>query len=265
MNTDTPVGNYRIAGITRFPVKGLSGEALEAVSLTVGQTLPFDRAWAIENGPSGFETASPHHLPKTKFLVLMRNERLAQLDTRFDEATCSLTVLRNGKPVVTGNLDELTGRRILEQFFASFMEADLRGPPKILVGAGHSFSDVADKCVSIINQASCDDLTRVIGRPVDPARFRGNFVVTGLPAWAELGWVGQNIAIGSAKLEVFARIRRCAATNVDPRTAVRDMQIPKSLMGAFGHMDCGVYARVLKDGEVEKGSPIIVSPGPGRS
>lgn len=260
MNSDTLDGKYRIAGITRFPVKGLSGEALDAVALTAGQTLPFDRAWAIENGPSGFEAANPAHLPKTKFLVLMRNERLAQLDIRFDDATRLLTVMRNGKPVVTGNLDEPTGRYILEQFFASFMADDLRGPPKILAGAGHSFSDVADKCVSIINQASCDDLARVIGRPVAASRFRGNFLVTGLSPWAEFGWVGQKIQIGPARLEVFARIRRCAATNVDPRTAVRDMQIPKSLMGAFGHMDCGVYARVLEDGEVEKGATVVVSP-----
>lgn len=253
MNSDAPAS---IASISRYPVKGLAGEVLEAVRLTAGQTLPFDRTWAIENGPSGFDPASPAHLPKWKFLMLMRDERLALLDIRFDEAAKTLVILRNGKPVVSAALDEPTGRRVLEQFFAGFMESDLRGPPKLLAGAGHSFSDVPDKCVSIINQATCDDIARVIGRPVDPRRFRGNFVVEGAPAWAEFGWVGRRIRLGNARLEVFDRIQRCAATNVDPRTAARDMHIPKTLNCAFGHMDCGVYARVIEDGAAARGSSI---------
>ncbi|VAW13115.1 Flavodoxin reductases (ferredoxin-NADPH reductases) family 1 [hydrothermal vent metagenome] len=253
MNSATPV---HIASILRYPVKGLRGEALDKVKLTAGRTLPFDRAWAIENGPSGFDPASPGFLPKTKFLALVRDERLALLDIRFDEAAKMLVILRGGKPVVSGKLDEPTGRQVLEQFFASFMEADLRGPPKILAGPGHSFSDVPDKCVSIINRASCDDLARVVGRAIDPDRFRGNFVLEGLAPWAEFDWVGRRIRLGSAQVEVFARIQRCPATNVDPRTAARDMQIPKSLMDAFGHMDCGVYARVIEDGKAEPGSPV---------
>jgi len=256
MNSASPV---HIAGIFRYPVKGLCGEALDKVKLTAGQTLPYDRAWAIENGPSGFDPASPSYLTKTKFLILMRNERLALLDLRFDEASKTLVILRDGKQVVCAKLDEPTGRQVLTQFFASFMEADLRGPPKILASPGHSFSDVPDKCVSIINTASCNDLARVIGAPVDPDRFRGNFIVEGLAPWAEFSWVGQKIRLGSAKLEVYARIQRCAATNVDPRTAARDMQIPKTLMSAFGHMECGVYARVLEDGVVEKGSQVKIA------
>jgi len=257
MNSAPPV---QIASIFRYPVKGLRGEALDTVMLTAGQTLPYDRAWAIENGPSGFDPASPNFLPKTKFLALMRNERLALLEIRFDDTSKTLGILRDGKPVVSGRLDDTTGRQVLMQFFASFMEADLRGPPKILTAPGHSFSDVPDKCVSIINKASCDDIARVVGSAIDPDRFRGNFIVEGLTPWAEFAWVGQKIRLGDAKLEVFDRIQRCAATNVDPQTAARDMQIPKTLMGAFGHMDCGVYARVIEDGMVEKGSSIIISP-----
>ena len=32
---------------------------------------------------------------------------------------------------------------------------------------------------------------------------------------------------------------------VEPRTGIRDMEIPNTLMRAFGHMDCGVYAQVI--------------------
>ena len=246
----------RVTTICRYPVKGLSPEILKRVNLRCGQTLPHDREWAIENGSSGFDPTAPAHLPKSKFLMLMRNERLALLDIEFDEDSTSLTVLRDGKAVVTGKLDDLLGHRILEQFFAGFMEADLRGAPKILSCEGHSFSDVPDKCVSIINRATCDEIARVAGKPVDPARFRGNFIVDDLPAWGEFDWVGQQIQLGTAKLEVYARIRRCAATNVNLDTATRDLQLPKTLQNAFGHMDCGVYARVIEDGEVKTGSVV---------
>jgi uncharacterized protein YcbX len=49
----------QIASIYRYPVKGLSPEPLPRVALGVGQTLPADRRYAIENGPSGFDAAAP--------------------------------------------------------------------------------------------------------------------------------------------------------------------------------------------------------------
>ena len=42
----------RLESIYRYPVKGLSPEKLVGVRLEPGQTLPADRKYAIENGPS---------------------------------------------------------------------------------------------------------------------------------------------------------------------------------------------------------------------
>src|SRR4051794_28335798 len=49
----------KITGLYRYPVKGLSPEALEQVELSPGGTFPHDRRYAIENGPSGFDEAAP--------------------------------------------------------------------------------------------------------------------------------------------------------------------------------------------------------------
>ena len=49
----------QIQGIYRYPVKGLSPEPLARLRLATGQTLPADRAYAIENGPSGFDPSAP--------------------------------------------------------------------------------------------------------------------------------------------------------------------------------------------------------------
>jgi MOSC domain-containing protein YiiM len=57
---------------------------------------------------------------------------------------------------------------------------------------------------------------------------------------------------------VVKRIVRCAATNVDPETAARDLNIPQTLMRSYGHADCGVYAEVIADGEIAVGDEIMV-------
>ena len=143
-----------IKNIYRYPVKGLSPEPLERTTLTVGQTIPADRLYAIENGPSGFDPAAPAYLPKQRFLMLMRNERLARLKARFDPATHMLAIELAGAMVACGDLRTVAGREAIEHFFAEFCADELRGPPRVLHGNGHSFSDVARKVVSIINLAS---------------------------------------------------------------------------------------------------------------
>jgi uncharacterized protein YcbX len=61
-------------------------------------------------------------------------------------------------------------------------------------------------------------------------------------------------APGGVRLKVTKRIVRCAATNVDPGTGLRDLQIPKALMQAYGHADCGVYAEVVGGGTLAEAS-----------
>jgi uncharacterized protein YcbX len=248
-----------IKNIYRYPVKGLSPEPLERTTLTVGQTIPADRLFAIENGPSGFDSTAPAYFPKQRFLMLMRNERLARLDTRFDEASHMLDVREGGGAAARGDLRTAAGRRAIEDFFATFCADELRGPPKILHAPGHSFSDVSRKVVSIINLASVAAIETLVGAPVDPLRFRGNLYFEGWPAWGEFDQLGQALAVGGeARLRVVKRIERCAATNVEPGTGIRDMTIPHSLLRALGHADCGIYAEVIAGGPIAAGDPIEI-------
>jgi uncharacterized protein YcbX len=245
-----------IKGLYRYPVKGLSPQALARTSLAVDRTVPADRLYAIENGPTGFDPAAPAYFPKQRFLMLMRNERLAALKTGYDEASHTLTIQQGGKETVRGDLRTPEGRAAVERFFETYCADELRGPPKVLYGEGHSFSDVAKKVVSIINLASVAALEAAIGAPVDPLRFRANVYVGGWPAWHEFELLNREISAGSARLKVVKRIVRCAATNVDPQTGVRDLTIPQTLMQTFDHMDCGVYAEVIGAGEIAPGDTI---------
>jgi uncharacterized protein len=249
----------RIQAVYRYPVKGLSPEPGQQAWLTVGDTLPGDRLYAIENGPSRFDPALPRYQPKTHYLMLMRNERLATLKTCFDARSRTLVIAFEGREAVRGDLGTAHGRAAIERFFAGFCPDELRGPPRLLHAPGFSFSDVARKVVSIINLASVAALEDVIGAAIDPLRFRGNVYVTGWPAWRELDLVGQEIAIGSdARLKIVKRIVRCAATNVDPSTGLRDLAIPDALQRAYGHADCGIYAEVIAAGEVACGDQVSV-------
>jgi uncharacterized protein YcbX len=246
-----------IISIHRYPVKGLTPEPLAQVTLSAGETLPADRRYAIENGPSGFDPANPQYFPKIKFLMLMRNERLAALRTRYDDLSHVLTIGANGTEAVRGDLETPAGRAAIERYFAGHFAEELNGPPKILSADGHSFSDVAKKVVSIVNLASVAALEQVIGASVHPLRFRANLYVRGWPAWHEFSLLDHTLGIGDARLKVVKRIVRCAATNVDPETAARDLNIPQTLMQSFGHADCGVYAEVTTDGDIAVGDAIV--------
>ena len=246
----------QVSSLYRYPVKGLSPEPMQSVSLQPGQTVPFDRAYAIENGGGRFDPAAPRYLPKVNFLMLMRDERLASLQTRFDDATETLTVMRDGKQVARGQLTTPLGRQLIEQFLAAYMKAELRGAPKIVHAEGHSFSDVAAKCLHVVNLASVRELERAVGRPVDPLRFRANVYLDGLAPWSEFGWENKEIGLGPVRLAVFARTQRCEATNVDPATGTRDMAIPAQLTRAWGHQDFGIYAKVNAGGDVAVGDAV---------
>jgi uncharacterized protein YcbX len=246
----------RIRSIYRYPVKGLSAQPLERATLRPGHTLPADRLYAIENGPTGFDPAHPAYFPKQRFLMLMRNERLAALRTEYDEPSHTLTVGHEGREAVRGDLRTREGRQAIERFMAGYCADELRGPAKVLFGEGHSFSDVAKKVVSIINLASVAAIETVIGAPVDPVRFRANVYVDGWPAWHEFDLLGREITAGPARLKVLKRIVRCAATEVDPTTGIRDLQIPTTLQRAFHHGDCGIYAEVIEGGEIALGDTV---------
>jgi uncharacterized protein YcbX len=248
----------QIASIYRYPVKGLSPEPLPDVALAVGQTLPADRRYAIENGPSGFDPATPAWMAKTHFLMLMRNERLAALQTHFDDRTHVLTIRQNGHVAARGDLETTEGCAAIEAFFTTNFAGDLKGRLKVISGGGHSFSDVAKKVVSIINLGSVAAIENMVGMPVHPLRFRANVYVEGWAAWREFDLLGRTLAIGAARLRVVKRIVRCAAVNVDPESAARDLEIPPTLMRRLGHSDCGVYAEVIDGGTIAVGDALAM-------
>ena len=241
-----------VDAIYRYPVKGMTPERLAEVVLAPHQTLPIDRAFAIENGSRDFDEALPRYFPKIKYLMLMKNERLATLKTRFDDATSMLTIFHDDKEMIRADLSNSVGRAAVESFLKLYMEKDLRGPPRLVHADGFSFSDVAQKVVSIINLASLRALEQALGRNLDPLRFRANIHLDGLQPWEEFDWVGRNFQLGQVEFKAVTQIVRCAAVNVDPELAIRDAEIPAFLLKTYGHGDFGIYADVLMGGKLSE-------------
>jgi uncharacterized protein YcbX len=247
----------RIAELYRYPVKGMTGQKLAATDLAAGETLPHDRRFAIVHGASQCDPTAPSWQPKRQFLQRMTDERLALLGIDYDDVTEALTLKRDGKQVARGLLSLPIGQELINQFLNAFMK-DARGAVKIVSAPGLAFTDKPEKLASLINLASVKDIERVTRAPVDPRRFRGNLILEGLPAWAEFDWIGRELAIGPVRLKVVSRITRCAATNVNPATGERDLNIPKALITGFGHADCGIYAEVLAGGRIAEGDTLTV-------
>ena len=253
------MSSIKVVALYRYPVKGFSPEPLERAEIAPGGTMPFDRAYAIENGPSGFDPESPSYFPKSRFLMLMRDERMAEFSTRFDEQTSVFRIARNGAVEVEGSLAKPEGRATIEAWIAEEFRKELRGPPKILSAADHSFSDKKAKVLHLVNLASVRALSERLGRAVDPLRFRPNILVDGAPAFAELDWERGTIRLPGLILKGESRTGRCAATNVDPQSGRRDMEIPRALDAIFGHKDFGIYLVAKTGGTIAVGDEVSVS------
>ncbi|WP_293905972.1 MOSC N-terminal beta barrel domain-containing protein [Phenylobacterium sp.] len=246
--------NGHVAAIFRHPVKGFTPESLTHVDLALGEGFPHDRAYAVENGPSGYDPEAPAFTPKHKFTVLAAIPRVAAARTRLDDASGVLTAQAPGAPTFAGRLAEPEGRAGFEAWLTDLLGDAARGPLKVVDARGaFRFTDHPLGQVSIVNLASVRDLSQRMGVELDPLRFRANLYVEGWPAWAENDWAELELMVGWARAKVFKPIVRCAATEVDPTTAERDLEVVKALYDNYGHVFCGIYIRMTTAGRVGLG------------
>ena len=245
----------QLTAISRFPLKGLGPDTLDQVDVSPGRVLPWDRAWAIENGGRPFDAEAPRHLSKKHFLMLAGQPRLAALTCRFDEADQTLEV-RTRTETVKISLGDPATHAPLFALLETLLGEGIRGELRIIHAPQQAMTDIPQPHISLINTASVRDLADKCGQAVAPLRFRGNLLIDGAEAWSEFDWVGREVRIGAARFRVDARIRRCAATSVNPALATRDIDVPKALFENYGHMDCGLYLDVIEPGRIRVGDPV---------
>jgi GntR family transcriptional regulator/MocR family aminotransferase len=255
-----------VTGLYHYPIKGLSPQPLATVRVKAGKPFPFDRVFALARPGVAVTAEEPKWAKKGLFVMLMLDEGLASVRTHLDEETLLLTI-RDGerpleRPLLSANLGQAAACRDVEAFFHRLVPT-LRSAPALVRSLGGHFMDKPDNVISLINLATLRSLEQKWGYKIDPLRFRANIYIDGAPAWEEFNWVGNDIRLGEAIFRVDRRNGRCGATNVDPATGRRDLDIPGSLRKAFGHKDLGIYLVARSDADLAVGDGLELQGGMG--
>ena len=245
-----------LKNIYRYPIKGLSAQPLPSVDLQAKKPFPHDRIFALVRPGAPFDVSQPRWGKKGLFVMLMLEEGLAQVRTALDVETLKLTITQGNRQLAVADLKEEAGRAQVEEILWQLVPA-LRSAPTLVRSPDGHFMDKPDNVISLINLATIRSLEAQWGIKIDPLRFRANLYIDGANPWEEFDWVGGDIRIGEALFRVDRRNGRCGATNVDPETGRRDLDIPGSLRAAFGHKELGIYLIAREGGRVSVGDSVL--------
>lgn len=255
----------RIERLYRYPVKGLTAEALEETQVEPGGAVPWDRAFALAHGDAPFDPAAPAFLPKSNFMCLLRHERIAALSAGFDAHDGMLSIRAPDGSMVADRPLTPAGRERIGAFLVEFLGDEARhgeagAGPRFHYVPGHVFGDQRQPAVSLLGLASLAAFERDAGARRDLMRFRANIYFSGAAPWTEFDWVDRTLQVGGATLRVTKRTKRCNATQVNPDTAERDADPVRELLRAYGHADLGIHTEVLEGGRIAVGDTIAVMP-----
>jgi GntR family transcriptional regulator/MocR family aminotransferase len=251
-----------LKNIYRYPIKGLSAQPLTRIVLEAKKPFPHDRVFALVRPGAPFDTGDPRWGKKGLFVMLMLEEALARVRTTLDVETLQLTITQDNHQLIVADLNDDTARARVEEIFWQLVPAFRSAPTLVRAREGH-FMDKPDNVMSLINLATVRSLEEQWGYKIDPLRFRANFYIDGARPWEEFEWVGSDIQIGDGLFRVDRRNGRCGATNVNPETGRRDLDLPGSLRAAFGHKELGIYLVAREGGRVAVGDSVFAPTSPG--
>ncbi|MEV8238827.1 MOSC N-terminal beta barrel domain-containing protein [Microbacterium testaceum] len=227
-----------VSALYRYPVKGFTPERRPHLVVQEDGRVRGDRALVFRFA----DATEPEDatFPKSRGLALMTFPTLARIALTYDDDSGSLR-LRVDDIDLEADLSE-EGRTRLAEAVTAYLRSssdahllDAEGVlPLGLIGDGRTarFQDRPQGYISLHGEASVAELDATVSAPVDDRRFRSNIVVSGAPAWAELGWEGL-VRIGEVLFDVQKPIERCAAITANPDTGVRDARLLRVLTSTF--------------------------------
>lgn len=241
----------KLLRIMRYPIKGFCGEEIVQIKLKKNHGIAHDRRWAIRNGSTPQDSAHDWQACQT-FVRMTQHEDLPLYNVEHCKNSLYLRH-PNGERIAIKKYKNHT-----EQLSSWFSHNDM-GLSKS--NDSTAYWDHKDAHISIINISTVKAIAKTAGIDFDPQRYRGNLLIETKEPWSEFALVGHRVSIGSVELEVLRPIERCKSTSVNPATGVSDTNIPHLLSSQYGHVYCGVYARVVRAGVIEKNDNIyVVSP-----
>ncbi|SLN18095.1 MOSC domain protein [Roseivivax jejudonensis] len=240
-----------VTALWRHPIKAIGREAVERVTLEAGQTMPWDRHWAVAHQKSSADGSE--WVPCGNFLRAVNIPTLMAVEADTDEARGRVTLRHVDRPEVT--LDPVTDEAELLAWLQPLTAGSPFQPARVVRAASRGLTDSAMPSITLCNAASHADMAGRAGRELSIHRWRGNIWIDGFAPWEEFDWIGREVRIGDATLAVRERTGRCKATHADPDTGIRDIDM-LGLLSALGHQDFSVQAEVTRSGAVAIGDTV---------
>ncbi len=244
----------QITALYRHPLKSHGREALQTVTLHAGQSMPFDRRWAVAHDASnadGTEWAPCQHFSRGS-----KAPALMAISAVLDEKTGLLTLSHPTCPDLTFAPNHDPAAFI--EWVRPLVPTDRALPDRILQLDQRGFTDSNFPSISLCNTASLAAVSEQAGVDVSPLRWRSNIWFDGTAPWQECDWIGKEITLGGATLSIREPILRCLATTANPKTGVRDLDTLNILNTTWDHQNFGIYAEVIKGGPVALGDSLTV-------
>ncbi|MFZ1725340.1 MAG: MOSC domain-containing protein [Albidovulum sp.] len=241
----------KLTAIYRHPLKSHGREALETVALAAGREIPWDRHWAVAHDAAKLTEGAWN--PCANFSHGSKAPGLMAINARLDEAEARLTLNHPERPDLTFRPDDPDDQTRFIDWVRPISPTDRALPARIFIVKGRSMTDTDYPSVSLIGLASNRALGEYMGVELSPLRWRGNFWIEHLRPFEEREWIGHEIRLGEAVLWVEEPKIRCLATTANPATGQRDADTLRALNAMFGHQEFGVYAKVIKGGNVRVG------------
>jgi MOSC domain-containing protein len=213
-----------VAGLWRYPVKSLAGEALTVAHLT-DNGIQGDRTVHIA-GPHGVLTGRTRH-------------RL-------------LTIPAHHGP---DGVPHVASHPWHSPEAAAIVRAAAGPDARLALHSGPERFDVLNLLVAT------DGAVAALG--ADVRRLRPNLLIGGVPADAERDWPGHTLAIGDTLVGVHAPRQRCVVTTIDPDSGEQDLDVLRRIRRRFGNaiaLDCWV----IRPGTVRLGDEVVLQPGNAR-
>jgi len=234
-----------VKGLFRHPVKSMRSESLAEAHL-YWHGLDGDRRYAFvqSENRSGFPWLTARELPQ-----------LVRYIPRFERPS---DPVHSPIQVTTpdGRVLPLASDELRQEVATAF------GRPVHLMKLGRGAYD--SQVVSLISQATLDQVTEMVGRSLTATRFRQNILIetySGYP-FAEEEWLDGVLTFGDShsgpRLRLNRPIQRCVMVNVDPETAEKEPRILRAIALERDNR-LGLYGSPERPGPIRVGDLVRLS------
>ncbi len=227
----------RVTALYRYPVKSMGSESLDSIEVGWNGFVG-DRRWAFVR-----EGKSQSNFP---WLTIREAPGMWSFMPRFDEPD---------KPETSRTTILAPDGREFDVTDPALAELLEHGARVIRHGRG-SFDAMPLSLISTRTMASISALAEV---RIDPRRFRPNLVINPVAdaEYPEDDWVGSIVGIGSMRMRIDRRDKRCVMVNVDPETSTKNSAVLRAI--AQERDAClGVYGTTVQPGLVNVGDPVVI-------